>query len=104
MESITGPMYAEFTSPQWISITKAIDKELWYFLWSAPEQAIEQTVEMSVILDAIAHHDVTVMFWFKCLSVIDIVQQYVYVLQWHIQQRSIVQNSRILTYISIVIY
>ena len=33
---------------------KARDAELWCYLWSAQEQTVEQTMETSVILDAIA--------------------------------------------------
>ena len=35
-------------------IPKASDVELWYFLWSAPEQTVEQIIETQVIWDAIA--------------------------------------------------
>ena len=34
--------------------TKASDAELWCFIWSAPEQTIEQRIETPVIWDAIA--------------------------------------------------
>ena len=34
--------------------TKASDAELWWFIWSAPEQTVEQTLETLVIWDAIA--------------------------------------------------
>ena len=30
---------------RWIPLTNAIDAELWCFLWSAPEQTVEQTIE-----------------------------------------------------------
>ena len=36
-----------------IPLTKASDAELWCFLWSAPEKAVEQTIDMPVISDAI---------------------------------------------------
>ena len=36
------------------SLTKASDGELWYFLWSAPEQTFEQTIKTPMIWDAIA--------------------------------------------------
>ena len=39
---------------RWIPLTKASDGNLWCFLWSAPEQTIEQTTETPVIWDAIA--------------------------------------------------
>ena len=38
---ITDPLCGEFTCLQWIPLTKASDAELWYFLWSAPEQTGE---------------------------------------------------------------
>ena len=38
---------------RWIPLTKASDAEFRCFLWSAPEQMIEQTIEMPVIWDAI---------------------------------------------------
>ena len=37
-----------------IPLTKASDVELWCFIWSAPEQTAEQSVETPIILDAIA--------------------------------------------------
>ena len=42
------------TGDRWIPLTKASDAELWYFLWSAPEQTIEQIIETPVIWDEIA--------------------------------------------------
>ena len=35
------------------TLTKACDAELWCFLWSAPEQTVEQMIETPVIWDAI---------------------------------------------------
>ena len=35
-------------------ITKASDAELWYFIWSAPEQTVWQIIETLVIWDAMA--------------------------------------------------
>ena len=35
------------------SLTEASDAELWCFLWSAPEQTVEQTIKTAVILGAI---------------------------------------------------
>ena len=51
---VTGPLWGEFTGLRWIPLTKACDAELWCFLWSAPEQTVEQTIERLVILHAIA--------------------------------------------------
>ena len=51
---VTGPLCGEFTGHRWIPLTKAIDAELWFFLWSATEQTTKQTVETQVIWDAIA--------------------------------------------------
>ena len=47
-----------------IFFTKASDAELWCFLWSAPEQTVEQTREAPVILDAIALI-MTSLLWVK---------------------------------------
>ena len=38
---------------RWIPTTKASDVELWYFIWSAPEQTVGQTIETAVIWDTI---------------------------------------------------
>ena len=51
---VTGPLWEEFTGHRWIPRTKACDAELWYFLCSAPEQTVEQTIETLVIGEAIA--------------------------------------------------
>ena len=56
---VTGPLCGEFTGHRWIPRTKASDAELWCFLWSAPEQKVEQTIETPV--RHCAHYDVTVM-------------------------------------------
>ena len=50
---ITGPLSGEYTSHWWIPLQKASDAELWCFLWSAPEQTVEQTIETPVIWDTI---------------------------------------------------
>ena len=50
---ITGPLWGEFTGHRWIPLTKASNAELWCLLLSAPEQTVEQTIEMPVIWDAI---------------------------------------------------
>ena len=46
------PFVGEYTGHWWIPLTKASDAELWCFLWSAPEQTIEQIIETQVIWDA----------------------------------------------------
>ena len=51
---LTGPLYGEVTGYRWIPLTTASDVELWCFLWSAPEQTFEQTIETPVIWDTIA--------------------------------------------------
>ena len=50
----TGPLWGESISHRWIPLTGASDTELCYFLWSALEQMVEKTIEMSVIWDAMA--------------------------------------------------
>ena len=50
---VTGPLWGESTGDWWIPLTKASDMELRCFLWSAPEQIVQQMLEMPVIWDAI---------------------------------------------------
>ena len=51
---VTDPLWGESTSRRWIPLTKTSDVELWCFLWPAPEQTAEQTIDTAVILDAMA--------------------------------------------------
>ena len=51
---VIGPMWGESTGLRWIPLTKANDAEIWCFLWSTPEQTVEQTVETPVNWKAIA--------------------------------------------------
>ena len=51
---VTGPFCGEFTGNRWIPHTKASKAELWYFLWSAPEQTVGLTIVTPVIWDSIA--------------------------------------------------
>ena len=50
---VTDPFVKGIHRHRWVPLTKAIDAELWCFLWSAPEQTAEQTNETPVIWDAI---------------------------------------------------
>ena len=52
---VIGPLCGEFTGHRWIPLSKAsdADAELGCFLWSAPEQTVDKTIEMPVIWDAI---------------------------------------------------
>ena len=56
---VTGPSCGEFTSQQWIPLTKASEVEL----WSASEQTVEYTIETPVILDPIA--PIVTSLWWK---------------------------------------
>ena len=49
---IAGPLCREFTGHWWIPLTKANDMELWCFLWSAPEETVEWTIETPMVWDA----------------------------------------------------
>ena len=49
---VTGPSWGESTGHRWIPFTKASDAAFWCFLWSAPEQTVEQAIQMPVIWDA----------------------------------------------------
>ena len=51
---VTGPLRGESNGHRWIPLTKASGAELWCFLWSAPDETVEQTFETPVIWDAIA--------------------------------------------------
>ena len=51
---VTGPLWEEITDDRRISLTKVSEAEPRYFLWSAPEQTVEQTIEAPVIWDATA--------------------------------------------------
>ena len=42
---ITDPLWGESTGDRWIPLTKASDVELWCFLWSVPEQTLEQAIK-----------------------------------------------------------
>ena len=48
-----GPLWGESIGLRWIPLTKTSDGKLWYDL-SAPEQAVEWTIETPVIWDAMA--------------------------------------------------
>ena len=52
------------THDLWIRFTKAGDAELWCFLWSVHQQAVEQRTETQVIWDAIALI-MTSLWWFS---------------------------------------
>ena len=63
------PFVRESTGHRWIPLTKPSDAELWYFLWSAPEQTVEQAIEALVIWDAIAlimTSPIVGLMWFVC--------------------------------------
>ena len=47
----TGHLWGESTGDRWIPSTS--DAELWCFLWFAPEQTAEESIETPVIWDAI---------------------------------------------------
>ena len=51
---VTGHLCRELTGPRWIPHTKASDADARRFLWSAPEETVEQTILGLVIWDAIA--------------------------------------------------
>ena len=48
-----GHNLRESTGHRLVPLTKVCDAELWCFLWSAPEQMVEQTIETPVIWDVI---------------------------------------------------
>ena len=50
---VTGPLWGESTGHWQIPFAKASNTELWYFLWSTPEQTVEQTMKMLMMWDTI---------------------------------------------------
>ena len=50
---VTGPLLGESTGHRWIPLTKASYVELWCFIWSAPEETVQQRIEILVIWDTI---------------------------------------------------
>ena len=51
---ITCTLRGKFAGPRWIPLTKASNMELWCFLCCQPEQAVEQTIDLRAIWDAMA--------------------------------------------------
>ena len=51
---VTSLLCGEFIGHRWIPRTKTSDTEIWYSLWSAPQQMTKQTVETQVLWGAIA--------------------------------------------------
>ena len=51
---ITGPFLGESNGHRWIPLTKTSDRELWFILWSASEQAAEVTIKTPVIWNPFA--------------------------------------------------
>ena len=65
-----SPRYWPFVRWLPVTLTKANDTELWYFLWSAYNQTFAQIIETLVIWDAIGlTDDVTVIILFQENSV-----------------------------------
>ena len=50
---VIAPLWGELIGHRWIPLTEAIGAEFWLFLWSTPQQTVEQTMT-PVIWDAIA--------------------------------------------------
>ena len=64
---VTGPLQGESTGDRWIPLTKACNASLWCFLWSMPEQTIEQTIAGDLRCHC-ARCDVTAMIIGHCSS------------------------------------
>ena len=50
---VTALLWEESTGHRGLPLTKASDAKLWCFVWSAPEQMVEQIIETPLIWDAI---------------------------------------------------
>ena len=55
----------EVTGDRWIPLKNARDAELWCFLWSAPQQTAEQTIETPVTWDASALIMMSLWWWWQ---------------------------------------
>ena len=62
---VTGLLWGESIYHRWIPLIKVSDVELWGFLWSVPEQMVEQTFETPVIWDAITVIMAS-LWWQRC--------------------------------------
>ena len=63
---VTGPLWGESTGHRWIPLTKAIDAELWCFLWSTPEQTVwVNNRDASDLRCHNAHYDIMVMIYYN---------------------------------------
>ena len=110
---VTGHLCGEFTSHRrWILRTKAIDVELWYFLWSVPEYSFDwvNNREAGDLRRHRAHYDVTATRTIEQRSYLEVIKCVPYlilmdevndvtrikekstVLYWHIYQH--LSNSR----------
>ena len=65
MFRVTCSLWGESTGDRWIPLTTASDAEPSLFLWSAPEQSFEQTIETPVIWVAIA----LIMTSLRCITI-----------------------------------
>ena len=64
---VTGLLWRETTGHRWIPLTKLVMRNLWCFLWYAPEQMVEQTIETPLIWDAIALIMTSLQWWILSL-------------------------------------
>ena len=70
---VTGPLCGKFTGHRCIPITKASDAELWCFLWSAPEQKVNNR-DTGDLRRHCAYYDITVMMKSRWLYMAGILQ------------------------------
>ena len=74
---VTGTLRGESTAHRWIALPKASDAELWCFLWCAPEEMVEQTIDAPVVWDANAliwrHNNEQAQYCWIPTSAIDLV-------------------------------
>ena len=58
---VTSPLRGEFTGHRWIPLTKASNQKLLSFLWSAPEQTVEQAIDAVDLRRHYAYYDIILM-------------------------------------------
>ena len=74
---ITGPLWGEPTAHWWIPLTKASNVELWCFVRYWPEEAVEHTIELLVIWDAVMSNHHWLKFWTNFLRHPKIIQAFI---------------------------
>ena len=87
---VTGLLRGKFIGRRWLPLAKTSDTELWCFLWSTPEQTVEQTIADDLRRHR-AHYDVNVMIDLNSKS-----QSWAYCPYWKVREIKIKLFSNLL--------